>query len=222
MHIMAESKTPTLDATTRERKGTRYARRIRAEGKLPGVVYGHKQDPVSIIVDHRNTIDHLKHGYRVFNVNIDGSDEVCLVKDLQFDHLGTNVIHIDFTRIDLTEEIGLRVNLEFVGSAVGLKEPGATLQTPRVTLEVRCLATNVLTEALPVDVSGIEAGASMTAGEIPLPEGLRLDEDPDTVIAQVVLQQAEEEESVEGEEGIVGEAGAEGGDAAASTENDEG
>ena len=77
------AQTPTLQATIRDRKGTRYARRLRAEGRLPAVIYGQGNDPKSITLDHIETVRHLQSGSHVFEINFEDSTaaETCLVKD---------------------------------------------------------------------------------------------------------------------------------------------
>ena len=80
--------TPTLAASTRERTGSRYARRLRAAGQLPAVLYGHGMDPISIAIHEIEIIRHLTEGAHVFELDIEGRKETCLVKDLQFGWLG--------------------------------------------------------------------------------------------------------------------------------------
>ncbi len=185
--------TPTLEAVRRERLGTRYARRYRAAGQLPAVIYGHKQDPVSVLLDSKAVLHSLEHGSRLFNVALDGRKETCLVKDLQFDYLGDTIIHVDLTRVDLSEEIEVRVDLHFVGDAVGLKVAGAVLNTPMVTIEIACRADSVPTEGITVDLSNLEAGASIHAADLTLPEGIRIAEDPEAVIAYIEVRGEMEE-----------------------------
>src|SRR4029450_3830975 len=131
--------TPTLTAQRRDRLGTRYATRLRKSGRLPAVVYGHKTDTVSVSVDEKQTVNALKRGARVVNVALEGGQpETCLVKELQFGFLGDNIIHIDFARVDLNEEVGGKVHLRFVGHPEAAKKPGAVLSNPVTDLEVVC------------------------------------------------------------------------------------
>lgn len=201
---------PTLTAEKRDRLGTRYARRIRAAGKLPAVMYGHGKDPLAITVEGKDTLSHLEAGQRVFKVDVEGAEETCIVKDLQFGYLGTDVIHIDLGRIDLKEEVTTNVALHFTGTPVGLKEEGAILRTVADAISVRCKAGDIPSEGITVDISELEANAMMTAGEISLPPGLVLAADPESAICRVAIV-AEEvteevpEELVEGEPEIIGE-----------------
>lgn len=201
--------TPTVQARKRDRLGSRYARRLRAGGELPAVIYGHQQDPLAVSVNGKELITHLTHGQRVFNVAVEGGGaETCLVNELQFDFLGNNVIHVDMTRIDLTEEVSIHVTIKLSGKPVGLKTEGAILRLVKDSVGIKCLAADVPSEAIVVDVSALEAGDFLTAGQIQLPAGLALDEDADEVIAMVsvVAEEAEAPAEVEGAEPeIIGE-----------------
>jgi len=196
----------TLSATKRERTGTRYAKRVRDAGGLPAVVYGHKQEPVSITLDAHETIGHISKGEKVFQLDLEGSTEHVLLKDLGYDYLGTNIIHADFARVDLNERVDTRAQLRFVGEATGLKTMGAIMMHPTTEVELNCLISN-LPDHVDVDVSEMEVGDAIHAGEIKLPlDSMELLTDPDTVIAQIVMKRIEEEE---GEASEVGAEGAE-------------
>lgn len=187
--------TPSVPAEPRERVGTRYAQRLRNSGRLPAVVYGHKQDPVSVSVDQKSMLQHLQHGNRVFELAITGGvTETVLVKDLQFGYLGDNVVHIDFARVNLNEEVTVNVHLHFVGTPAAAMKPGAVVQTDHVEIPITTTVARI-PEEIRVDLSKME-GTVLTAGEIILPEGAVLAEDPGTPIISisVVAEEAEGEE----------------------------
>jgi len=189
------NETPTVPAETRERVGTRYAQRLRKSGRLPAVVYGHKQDPVSVSVDQKSIMQHLEHGNRVFELAISGaSTETVLVKDLQFGYLGDNVVHIDFTRVDLNEEVTVNIPLHFVGTSPESLKSGAVVQTDHAEIPITTTVANI-PEEIRVDLSEME-GTVLTAGEITLPAGAVLAEDPGTPIISIsfVAEEAEGEE----------------------------
>src|SRR5262245_56512860 len=163
--------TPTITASTRDQLGTRYSKRLRKTGRLPGVIYGHKANPVAISVDEKETLAVLKKGAHVINVAIEGAQpETCLVKDLQFGYLGDNVIHVDFARVDLNEEVEVNVHLRFVGSPEAAKKPGAVLTYPMTQIEVVCKVSEIPSE-IKVDISKMEE--MFTVGELQLPPGVR-------------------------------------------------
>ncbi len=183
--------TPELTVRPRERTGSRYAKRLRSAGELPAVIYGHKQDPVHVSVDEKELLGHLHHGSHVFSVSVDGAEqETCLVKDLQFGFLGDNVIHIDFARVDLDEEVSVQVHLRFVGEAEATKRPDVVVSHPITELEVIC-KVSAIPEEIRVDLSPME-GTTLTVGEIELPEGIRTNVSTDTPLVVVSTVHAEE------------------------------
>jgi large subunit ribosomal protein L25 len=189
---------PTLAARTRDRIGSRYAKRLRERGALPAIVYGHGQDPLSVEFDAHEANLHFAKGERVFVLAMEGAkNEFVLLQDLQFDHLGTEIIHADFRRVDLAERVHVTVPLEFVGNAKGLKVAGAVLTHPVTELELECAVTN-LPDVLEVDISDLGVDEMITAGQIPLPkETMKLLTPPDTRVVSIFVK-AEVEDSGEG------------------------
>ena len=100
---------PTIKAEPRKAAGSRAATRLRRVGKLPGVVYGHKQDTVPILLDRHDLELHLEHGAHLLQVDMGGKAQPCLIKDAQYDHLGSTLVHIDLARVDLNERVKVRV-----------------------------------------------------------------------------------------------------------------
>ena len=195
------NQTPTLEAKSRDRIGSRYARRLRNAGQLPAVIYGHGQDPVAVSVDRKSMAQHLHRGQRVFTLALDGASETCLVKELQFDHLGSEILHVDLARIDLTEEVTIHVALKFTGKPVGLKTPGAILRTILDSLTVSCRASDIPSTAIPVDVSNLDVDHHLTAREVVLPPGLRLEENPEEVVARITIVAEDADQPVAAPEG---------------------
>lgn len=196
--------TPTIVAEPRERLGSRYAQRLRKKGRLPAVIYGHKANPVSVSIDEKQILTVLRHGAHVINVAIEGLQaETCLVKELQFGYLGDNVIHVDFARVDLDEEVEVNVNLKFVGQPEAAKKPGAVLTHQMTQLEVICKVRDIPDE-IKVDLSKLED--VFTVGEIQLPAGVRTELHPDQVVAQVALIEEEVAPTAEAAEVAAGAA----------------
>jgi len=197
------NKATVLTAKSRERTGSRYARRLRASGSLPAVVYGHKETPVSITLNTHDTMQVLKRGEKFFELDIDGKREHVLLKDLGYNHLGDEIIHADFARVNLDERVDTKTHLAYVGEPKGLKTDGAILMHPVTELELNCLITN-LPDEIEVDVSDLDVGDMIHASEIKLPlDSMEMLTDPDTVVAQIVLKaetpETMEETEVEGE-----------------------
>lgn len=186
-------KTPLLKATNRDKTGSRYCQRIRAKGQLPAVVYGHKQEPVSIVLDFKEAISHINKGEKIFRLGFDGAKEsdgqVVLLKDLQFDYLGTNVVHADFARVDLNERIRTRVAIHLVGEPKGLKTAGAILMHPTNEVVVECVVTE-LPEFIELPVADLDVDQLISASQLKLPSSnMKLITDPHAILAQIVIQQ---------------------------------
>jgi len=184
---------PVLDAQPRDRMGTKYAKRLRASGRLPAVIYGHGSQPTHISIEEKPVISALKRGLHVFNVKVGAASETCLVKDLQFGWLGDNVIHVDLARVDLDEVVTVKVRLQFVGQPESAKKPGAVLTHDVTELTVKCKVRDI-PEDIRVDLGGITADV-YTVGEFKLPAGLTAVTDPHAALARVVTVA----EEVEGE-----------------------
>ncbi len=185
-------KKPSITATTRERTGSRYAQRLRKQGRLPAVIYGHKTDPVSISVDEKEMLTHLKHGTHVLSLNVEGgSKETCLVKELQFGYLGDNVIHVDFARVELDEEVHVHVHLNFVGEPASARKTGAILSRDLTELEVIC-RVNEIPDEIKVDLNLMGEATVLTVSEVQLPPGLRATTNPATPVAHISFIHKEE------------------------------
>jgi len=176
--------TPTITAQRRERTGTRYARRLRQTGRLPAVVYGHRVEPLHVSVDEKEMLHLMVHGVHVMHLDIEGGGtETCLVKDVQFGYLGDNVIHVDFARVNLEDEVTVHVRLDFVGIPEEAHHAGAILRHDHTELAVRC-RVNLIPEAIRADLAKMD-GLQFTAGEIELPGRVTLAEDPETIVASI-------------------------------------
>ena len=177
--------TETLEIETRDRTGSRYSQRLRKNGRLPGVVYGHGTDPISIHCDHKTVVAALEHGHRVFSLTIGGSEETVMVKDLQFGYLGDNVMHIDFTRVNMNEEVTVSVSLNFIGEPEAANAAGAVVMHEKSEVHVTCKVRDI-PEEIRVDLTSME-GTHLDASGIPMPAGCVLADDPDTTVVAVSI-----------------------------------
>lgn len=192
---------PTLEAKTRDRTGSRYSQRIRKQGGLPAVVYGHGEGPVSVAIDAKDAIGHIVQGEKVFELKMGDKSQTVLLKDIQYDYLGSNIIHADFARVDMDERVEIRVPIKLIGDAVGLKSAGAILMHTLNEIEIECRVAN-LPEEMEVDISSVDVGQTLTAGDIKLPlDTMKLLTDPNAIVVQIVTQAEEvsdEQADVEG------------------------
>ena len=104
-----------ITAEPRSGLGSRANKRLRGTGKVPGVVYGHKEAVVPVTLPKKELVNHLNKGAHVFDLNLDGKAEKVLVKEVQYDHLGIELIHVDFARVSLDEKVKITVPLELKG-----------------------------------------------------------------------------------------------------------
>lgn len=188
----------TIKAQPRKTLGTRHSRRLRSQGELPGVIYGHGEPPVSCSVSSHDLQVHLRHGVRVLTLDLEGKSKQYLIKAVQYDHLNKDPIHFDLARVDLDERVHVKVGIELHGTPKGLSE-GGILDQLLDELEIECLALEIPGKFhLPVSQLGV--GDSASVKDLELPEGVSTLVDPETKIALVRTLAAEaevEEEATE-------------------------
>ncbi len=191
----------TLHVSRREKTGTRYARRERAAGKLPAVLYGHGKESVSLSLDHKEALKFFHSGERVFDIEVqdESVSQTVMLKDIQFDYLGTNPVHVDLTRVDMNEEVDASVELRFVGQAVGMKETGAVFSHPSSALHIRA-AVKDLPDHIDVNITDLEAHHPIYASDVTLPEGIVLLTDARTTVAVVTIKAEQATETTEAED----------------------
>jgi large subunit ribosomal protein L25 len=198
-----------LKAEIREQTGSKSAAKVRKQGRIPAIVYGHKKEPVAISLGVHNLVEGLHHGHRLMDVQIGKKRQKMIVKDLQYDYLGKNIIHVDLMRVDVTETIKVMVPIELRGKAKGTHEGGIiTEHTDHV--EVECKVTDI-PENIVVSVKEMEVGDTVHASDIELPEGVKLSSSPETLLvtcslvaAAKAIEELEEEAPIAPE--VIGEA----------------
>jgi large subunit ribosomal protein L25 len=173
-------KTLILKAEIREQIGSKTVQKVRREGRIPAIVYGHKEEPMAISLDAHNFVEGLHHGHRLMDIQIGKKKEKAIVKDLQYDHLGRNIIHVDLMRVDVTETVRVMVPIELKGTAVGTHE-GGIIEEHADHLEIECKVVEI-PETIVVSVKDVHVGDALHAGEIELPEGIKLISSPDTLL----------------------------------------
>lgn len=169
-----------LKAEIREHTGSNAVRKVRRQGRVPAVVYGHKQDPVAISLDEHDFVEGLHHGHRLMDVQFGRKKEKMLVKELQYDHLGRKIIHADLMRVSITEKIRVTVPIELKGTAAGSHESGI-IEEHVDHLEIESKVTDI-PETIVVSIKDVHVGDALHAGEIELPPGVKLVSSPDTLL----------------------------------------
>src|SRR3981081_4369353 len=136
------SQTATISAKPRSALGSRANKRLRDAGHLPGVIYGHKEAVVPVTLPKKDVVNHLNRGAHLFDIQLDGKSQKVLIKEGQYDHLGMEVLHVDFARVSLDEKVEITVALELRGTPKG-EEDGGVLQQVLNELHVECLVTDI-------------------------------------------------------------------------------
>ncbi len=208
------SQTTNLNAVKRTDSGKGAARKLRAGGRAPAVVYGQGEDALHLSVDALETMNlfsHISVENTIVELNVEGEKKriPTLVREVQLHPFKPELLHVDFYVIQEGVEVEVTVPLHVHGDAPGVKLQGGVLQQVEHDLPVRSIPSQI-PEELTIDVSGLEIGDQINAGELQLPEGvtLLLEDDQALVLVSAprVLETADDEEDDEvAEPEIVGE-----------------
>src|SRR6056297_2403053 len=128
--------TMLLKAQVRDKVGSKWSAKMREQGNIPGTVYGHKEAPVSVSFNAHDLIESLHHSTGlVAELEMEGKKETVIFKDLQYDYLGKDIIHVDLMRVNVTEDVTVSVPVELKGIAIGTKE-GGIIETQADSIDV--------------------------------------------------------------------------------------
>jgi len=199
-----------LVAETGRATGSANSRRLRREDHIPGVVYGHGMDPISISVvrrDLRLALSGPAGVNTVIDLTVDGKVYPAIVKELQRHPVRRNVSHIDFIQVDLNEEILIAIPVRLEGEAKAVIDEGGLVDPAVDTIEVRNTPRSIPNEIV-IDITDMTMDSVITLADIELPAGVTATADPETAIVTVLVTREEElpeDEAAEGEEGAEGE-----------------
>ena len=207
----------TLNATLRDDMGKGASRRLRHTDKLPAIVYGGEKDPVSITLEQKDVQKKLpdEHFYsQVLSLNIDGSSEDVLLRDIQHHPFRQEVMHMDFVRVDANHVVHVHTPLHFIGDDVapGVKQEGGAISHVIMEVELECLPKDI-PEFIEVDLSGLHTGDIVHLSDLNLPErvailALKQGDEHDTAVASCHARKGGAEvEEEEGEESEAPEGG---------------
>ena len=221
-----------INAALRESKGTGASRRLRHEGKVPGVLYGGKDDVKSIELNAKDLFMQFKHEAfhaSILTLNLDGKKESVLLRDYQMHPVRNNIQHIDLQRIDENKKLSVKIPFHFLNEDVapGVKLEGGVVSHIMVDVDISCLPKDLPTY-IEVDMIALSIGDSIRLSDIKVPEGVELttlseDNDPTvTSISQPKVVVDETPVAAEGEGGAAeGEEGAAEGEEGATESGDE-
>ena len=184
--------TVKIVAEKRTEFGKGAARRVRREHKIPAVLYGHGTDPVHLTLPGHETMLAVKVANAVLSLQIDGKEQLALVKDVQRDAIKPVIEHLDLVVVKRGKKVVVDVAVSTVGAAAAETLVNVEAQTVQVQAEATHIPTGV-----EVSVEGLEAGTQITAGELQLPQGVELVSDPETLVVNVT--QAVSAEALEAE-----------------------
>lgn len=189
---MAEIK---LVAEARTLFGKGAARRIRREDKIPAVLYGHGTQPVHITLPGHESMLALRHSNALFAIELEGESHLAIAKDVQRDPIRGFIEHIDLLAVKQGEKVAVDVTVNVVGESA----PGTIHLVEAQTLSLEAEATH-LPESVDVDITGLEAGATVTAGDVKLPQGATLVVDPEHIVVTIAEPRGEAAAEAEGAE----------------------
>lgn len=172
-----------LEVEERTKSGTNAAKQIRKKGLVPAVMYGHGEETAVLSVPGDALYKAIRHGVRIFDVKHKGSTQKTLLRDVQWDPLGHDILHADFYRVRADEKITLDVKVELKGTAPGVTGGGVLVQQIH-SLHVECLIMNI-PESIRVNIGELQLDQAIHVREIPLPEGVTVKNDPEAIVVQI-------------------------------------
>ncbi len=198
----------TLKAGRRDGRGKGPARKLRAEGQLPAVLYGAGEEPLALSLSAHETVllfHSISVDNTIINLEVEGEKTPVptLVREIQTHPARPGLLHVDFLRIQSGVEVELDVPVDLVGSPVGVRDEGGVLEQSIHEIPIRCLPKDI-PESLEVDVSSLEIGDGIRVEDISFPEGIEVLLDMDRTVCTVqppteLVIEEEEVEEVEGE-----------------------
>jgi large subunit ribosomal protein L25 len=179
------SKIVSLKVTPRTGKGSRSAIKLRKQGLVPGIVYGHKEANAAIAVsaEELDRAVRVLHA-RMLTLEMDGKQETVLIRELQWDPFGKQMMHVDFERKSATEKVKVTIPVELRNAPK--QTGGGVLDQPLHTLHIEC-PLGAIPESIRIDITNLTLGEPIHVKELALPEGVKVLESPEAVVVQLKL-----------------------------------
>ncbi len=188
--------TVVLQAVPRNESGTHLMRRLRRSGNVPCILYGLGRENVTLTLNGAGLKAALSSMARMVDLRWDDKAETVLIKDVQYDPFGREILHVDFARIDLLKRVVLPISIELYGLPIGVKE-GGVLDHQMKEVRIECLPT-AIPEKIRLNVTELGIGSFIFARDIKIPEDTKLMEDPEAIM--VSIRKVEEEKKLPEEE----------------------
>lgn len=187
---MAE--TSAITAEKRSDFGSRAAKRLRAQGRIPAVMYGHKEETVALSLDAEQIGNLVRHGaHGLLDVEVEGKKESAVIKDMQWDVFGREILHVDFNRVSRDEKVTLEVPIVTRGTAPGVAE-GGVVEHLLHTIEIECPASDIQ-QSVVVNINHLHLNETVLVKDLVLNPGTRALSDAEQIVVQVVIPTVVEE-----------------------------
>lgn len=173
----------TIKGETRQPGGRNANQRLRRRGFVPAVIYGHHQPPENVALSLHDTVLALQQLAHVVKLDVDGREQQYLLKDVQYDHLQQDPIHVDLMRVDPNERVRVKVSIELRGTPVGTSQ-GGTLVHILTDLEVECLLLKI-PQSLRIKVDHLALNEALHVRDLELPADVKVLHSPDEIVAVV-------------------------------------
>lgn len=178
-----------LKIETRSTSGSRAARALRKTNRVPGVIYSHGEEALNISVDPKEIQAIVVAGKSVIDIEKAGKRDKAIVREIQWCHLGREILHVDLGLVKADEKVRLHVPVHTKGMSPGVNS-GGVLEMPLHALDIECLVTNA-PSAIIVNIGEMVIGSAVHVRELQLPEGVKVLNDPDLVVIHVVERKEE-------------------------------
>jgi large subunit ribosomal protein L25 len=184
-----------VESKLREGTGKGPNRRLRSAGRVPAVLYGHKNESVSLEVDPKDIFKILNSQSgenTIFGLNVPGRERLnCLIKEYQLEPISHALLHADFYEVAMDEMLEVRVPLETTGESYGVRTEGGLLDIVHRELRVECLPADI-PESIIVDVTNMKIGDLFRVRDLPANDKIKILDEPETVIVAIEHPRAEE------------------------------
>lgn len=200
-----------LSASARDNGGKGVARKLRSEGRVPAIVYGHGRDPLALSINTRELeklLDHISAESTVIDLDIDGKASRTLIREIQRHPFKRQILHVDFQELVAGEKISVSIPIVLTGVPDGVRMDGGILDQTMRELEIEVDPSNIPNH-VEVDVTKLTIGSSIHVRDLQLPEGVEVLDDEDASVCVVSAPRAAIEETAAAAEGAEGEAAAE-------------
>lgn len=183
--------TQQLQVKIKKDTGSLKARKNRESGLIPAILYGHKQESMMFLLNEKEFSTALNTEAKMVNLKWDDSEEITLIKDVQFDTFGRKILHVDFVRIALTEKVTTHVPVVLYGTSQGVKE-GGILDHALKEVEIECLPTEI-PKNIRINISELAIGNTIHISDLELPANAKILGNPDAIVVSVHFATEEKE-----------------------------